>query len=147
MSIGQRIKKARKDAKLTQMELAKKTNLSRSYIGDIEIDRYNPSITTLKTIAEATGVSASYLLGKENEATTGTNEDTDHLSQFLLENLFKDDPESRAKLKSIKVNGTFSDAGITYPLSDESLKLVEDALRVAFKTGELKGRICVEIDE
>lgn len=77
MSIGQRIKKARKDAKLTQMELAKKTNLSRSYIGDIEIDRYNPSITTLQTIAEATGVSASYLLGKENETTTEYYHDPD----------------------------------------------------------------------
>lgn len=71
MSIGQRIKKARKEAKLTQMELAKKTNLSRSYIGDIEIDRYNPSISTLQSIAEATGVTASFLLGKDTSDSTG----------------------------------------------------------------------------
>ena len=91
MSIGQRIKKARKDAKLTQMELAKKTNLSRSYIGDIEIDRYNPSITTLQTIAEATGVSASYLLGKENEAHTEYYDDPDvaELAEELRTNPLK----------------------------------------------------------
>lgn len=35
-SIGQRIKNARKNASLTQLELAEKTKLSRSYIGDIE---------------------------------------------------------------------------------------------------------------
>lgn len=35
-SIGENIKKARKQANLTQVELSKLTNLSRSYIGDIE---------------------------------------------------------------------------------------------------------------
>ena len=40
-SIGMKIRNARKDAGLTQAELAKKTSLSRSYIGDIEKDRYN----------------------------------------------------------------------------------------------------------
>lgn len=54
-SIGIRIKEARKLANLTQQELAQKTNLSRSYIGDIEKDRYNPSLSTLKLIAKATG--------------------------------------------------------------------------------------------
>lgn len=63
MSIGQRVKQARKVAGMTQIELAKKTNLSRSYIGDIEIDRYNPSVSTLTIIAEATGVSTAFLLG------------------------------------------------------------------------------------
>ena len=53
-SIGERIKEARKSAGLTQLELAKKTELSRSYIGDIEKDRYNPSVSTLQLIATAT---------------------------------------------------------------------------------------------
>lgn len=53
-SIGERIKDARKSAGLTQLELAKKTELSRSYIGDIEKDRYNPSVSTLQLIATAT---------------------------------------------------------------------------------------------
>ena len=50
-TLGTNIKEARKKAGLTQMELAKLTNLSRSYIGDIEKDRYNPSLATLKAIA------------------------------------------------------------------------------------------------
>ena len=61
-SIGERIKEARKSAGLTQLELAKKTELSRSYIGDIEKDRYNPSVSTLQLIATATNTPLEDLL-------------------------------------------------------------------------------------
>ena len=61
-SIGERIKEARKTAGLTQVELAKKTDLSRSYIGDIEKDRYNPSVSTLQLIAKATNAPLEALL-------------------------------------------------------------------------------------
>lgn len=61
-SIGERIKEARKSAGLTQLELAKKTELSRSYIGDIEKDRYNPSVSTLQLIATATNIPLEDLL-------------------------------------------------------------------------------------
>ena len=67
MSIGSKIREARKAARLTQVELAKKTRLSRSYIGDIEKDRYNPSLSTLKLIAKATNMSLSSLLHNEGE--------------------------------------------------------------------------------
>ena len=69
-SIGQRIKNARKNASLTQLELAEKTKLSRSYIGDIEKDRYNPSVSTLELIAAATGVPASKLLSASGQTPT-----------------------------------------------------------------------------
>lgn len=61
-SIGERIKDARKSAGLTQLELAKKTDLSRSYIGDIEKNRYNPSVSTLQLIANATNTPLENLL-------------------------------------------------------------------------------------
>lgn len=62
-SIGKKIRDARKNAGMTQVELAKATNLSRSYIGDIEKDRYNPSVSTLQAIAKATNVPVETLLG------------------------------------------------------------------------------------
>ena len=62
-SIGRKIRDARKNASMTQVELAKATNLSRSYIGDIEKDRYNPSVSTLQAIAKATNVPVENLLG------------------------------------------------------------------------------------
>lgn len=67
-SIGTKIRDARKEAGMTQVELAKKTSLSRSYIGDIEKDRYNPSVATLRAIAEATGVPVESILGNSASA-------------------------------------------------------------------------------
>ncbi|TYA10952.1 helix-turn-helix transcriptional regulator [Paenibacillus faecis] len=67
MSIGKNIKTFRKEKKLTQVELAKKANMSRSYLADVEGDRYNPSLDTLSDIAEALGVSTADLLhGRES---------------------------------------------------------------------------------
>jgi transcriptional regulator with XRE-family HTH domain len=63
--IGGNVRNARKKARLTQAELAQKTNLSRSHIGAIETNRYNPSLSTLKVIADAVGVSVSTLVGGE----------------------------------------------------------------------------------
>ena len=69
-SIGERIKIARKSAGLTQLELAKKTDLSRSYIGDIEKDRYNPSVSTLQLIATATNTPLEELLPSTKTASS-----------------------------------------------------------------------------
>ncbi|MEC0292372.1 helix-turn-helix transcriptional regulator [Bacillus subtilis] len=66
MTIGQRIKAIRKERKLTQVQLADKANLSRSYLADIERDRYNPSLSTLESVAGALGVQVSAIVGEEN---------------------------------------------------------------------------------
>ena len=61
-SLGQRIKLARKAAGLTQVQLAEMTKLSRSHIGAIEIDKYDPSLGTLNLIADALEVSVASLI-------------------------------------------------------------------------------------
>lgn len=66
MTVGQRIKAIRKDRKLTQVQLADKAKLSRSYLADIERDRYNPSLSTLESVAGALGVQVSAIVGEEN---------------------------------------------------------------------------------
>lgn len=65
MSIGQKIKSFRKENNLTQKELAKKSNISRSYLADIENDRYNASLDTLKSIANALDVNISALIEED----------------------------------------------------------------------------------
>lgn len=65
MTVGQRIKAIRKDRKLTQVQLAEKANLSRSYLADIERDRYNPSLSTVEAVAGALGVQVSAIVGEE----------------------------------------------------------------------------------
>ena len=46
---------ARKDAKLTQAELAEKIGTTQSAIARLEAGRVSPSISTLRRYAEATG--------------------------------------------------------------------------------------------
>ena len=74
ISVGQRIKLARREAGLTQEKLGQMTNLSRSYIAAIEIDAYNPSLMTLQRIAEVLRVSVSSLIEEQ---------ESEGLSNFL----------------------------------------------------------------
>jgi len=62
MSIGARIKSFRKQRGFTQVKLAEKAGISRSYLADVEADRYNPSLSTLMELAQALSISVSCLL-------------------------------------------------------------------------------------
>lgn len=63
--LGQNLKEYRKLKDLTQQELAKLTNLSRSYIAGLERNAYNPSLSTLQAIAQVLSVSVDVLLGND----------------------------------------------------------------------------------
>jgi transcriptional regulator with XRE-family HTH domain len=67
MTIGENIKLLRKKAKLTQHELALRANISRSYLADIERNRYNPSVETIKDIAQALNVPISSIIDGTSE--------------------------------------------------------------------------------
>lgn len=61
-NIGDNIKSIRKSKKMTQTDFAELMGLSRSYIGDLENNRRNPSIKTLEAIARALDVPIVALL-------------------------------------------------------------------------------------
>lgn len=54
--IGKRLKEVRESMGLTQRELAEKTGLHRTTIGNYEIDRREPKAIQLKFLADALGV-------------------------------------------------------------------------------------------
>ena len=58
MTTGERIRQARKNAGLTQAELAHKLGISAAGIAQWENDLRNPKIETVKKIADALGVEA-----------------------------------------------------------------------------------------
>jgi transcriptional regulator with XRE-family HTH domain len=62
--IGHLIAKLRKQAGLTQEDLAGKAEIDRSYLSEIESGKKNISIKMLKKIAKALDVKASKLLGE-----------------------------------------------------------------------------------
>ena len=61
-SIGSRIRNARKQAGLTQAQLAECAFISESYMALIELDKRNPSTDVVIRIAEILQVSSDHLL-------------------------------------------------------------------------------------
>lgn len=68
MSIGTNIKECRNQRGLTQVELAERAKISRSYLAGVEGDRYNPSVETLQRIAAALDTTSGVLLGEASFA-------------------------------------------------------------------------------
>lgn len=78
MSFGNILKKIRQDNSLTQEELAKKIETSRSNIANYENDKNMPSIDVLDKLAKTFNCSIDYLLGKsdiKNPEVTSTMSD------------------------------------------------------------------------
>lgn len=66
MNTGERIKKARKNAKMTQKELGEKCGINEANIRKYESNRQNPKNETLGRIADALGIPITDLLFDEN---------------------------------------------------------------------------------
>ncbi|MDH2332528.1 MULTISPECIES: helix-turn-helix transcriptional regulator [Paenibacillus] len=67
MSLGQRIKALRKQAKLTQKQIADQLGMGSSNFGHIENDRVTPSSADLQKIADILDTTTDYLLGRTND--------------------------------------------------------------------------------
>ncbi|WP_172592567.1 helix-turn-helix domain-containing protein [Staphylococcus pettenkoferi] len=88
--VGATIKKIRKSKNLTQSELAREMEISRSYLSDIENGNKNPSITTTKKLAEKLGVSVSYLTTGVKMLSDLNNEDIKNAWQKIRDKLTND---------------------------------------------------------
>jgi len=60
-----RIKSLREVRGWTQEQLAERAALQRSYLGDLEVGRRNPSVRTLVKVANAFGISVPQLFESE----------------------------------------------------------------------------------
>lgn len=128
MSIGDRIKKFRKENKLTQIELAKSANISRSYLADIENNRYNASVDVLKSIATALDISLVEILddSTNNTLTTKDNKSiTNDLKKLMDE--FRNNTDGTAYY-----NGQ--------ELDSNDLDLIESAMKIALEQIKLKNK-------
>ncbi len=67
MEIGQKIKRLRVGLNLTQEELADRTELSKSFISQVERDLTSPSIATLVDILQALGTDLKEFFGDEQD--------------------------------------------------------------------------------
>ena len=67
--LGDVLRKARKDAGLTQEQLSYEAELDRTYISHLENDKKSPTVDVLFRIANALGVRASELLVRVEDST------------------------------------------------------------------------------
>ena len=67
MEIGIKLKELRLKKKLTQEELADRSELTKGYISQLENDLTSPSIATLKDILQALGSSLSEFFSEDEE--------------------------------------------------------------------------------
>ena len=88
MTLGNNIKKYRKMFKLSQEDLAKKSNLYRNSIYNYENNKRQPSIENLNKIATALGVTVNDLI--KNNTIDITNMNDEKLSSKTIPELFEE---------------------------------------------------------
>lgn len=66
MTIGSRLRKARENRKLSQLEVSKKTNINNKTLSRYENDGAEPDYTTLRMLADLYGVKMSYFFGENS---------------------------------------------------------------------------------
>lgn len=113
MELGARIKHFRKKRGLTQIELAELANISRSYLADMERDRYNPSLDTLIAIAQALHIELSELVGEKEKSPAEnlvgflemelSNEDIVKLMKFTVDGMTLSEEEALEFVEFVRV--------------------------------------------
>lgn len=97
MTLGEKIKLARMQKKISQQELGDAAETHQKNVSKYEKDLVIPSAITLKKIADALEVTTDYLLGHEDNAAI---KDTALLKQFKEVDTMPDD-EKNALMKVI----------------------------------------------
>ena len=70
MTVGEKIKQARKAKKLTQVELAELAGVHSNHLSRLERGVFQPSVDVLRSLASALDVSVDFLLSEEEESIT-----------------------------------------------------------------------------
>lgn len=106
MTLGEKIKEARKQAGLSQEQLSEKLGISRSAVAKWEIDKGIPDVDNLKILSQLLGVSIDYLLDNGEKLDKAIIKELIDLSRY---------DGSRREKKNLCVREKFPDAKI-YPL-------------------------------
>ncbi len=133
--IGLRLKTVRKEAGLTQQQLAKRLGIPYQSIGQWERGIRNPKIETLQAIADAIGVSLDYLLGNVNDPFFVL--DTEKIKADI--NSYENDPEPNqpARPEVSEEDIKFALFGGAGEITDEMYAEVKDFVKyVKMKHGQ-----------
>lgn len=99
--LGIKIKNLRKEKGLTQLELSKQLNMSRSVLSMLEANKQGTSQSNLKKIADFFDVTIDYLLSDSDDKIINKPEKTIDLQEVNLVKEFKK-LNSKGKLEAVK---------------------------------------------
>ena len=109
MTLGEKLKKARKEAGLSQEQLAQKLSVSRSAVAKWESGKGMPDVNNLKVIAQLLDVSVDYLLDEEEKLSFNETKEAIDLDSFEVTGKCRDKKDAACYAK-------FRDADAIYPL-------------------------------
>ena len=109
MTFGEKLKEARKEAKLSQEEFAEKIGVSRSAIAKWESDRGMPDVENLKVIASLLNISIDYLLDDDNRISFNETREAIDLDSYMKTGKCRDKKDAACYEK-------YKDADAIYPL-------------------------------
>lgn len=131
MSIGQKLKDARKKAGLSQEQLSEKLNVSRQAITKWESDKGIPDIENLKNIARLFDVSIDFLLDDGDEIKSADMKESINLEDYEIHGKFKSKYDAVVKSK-------YPHADSIFPLvRRKNLTLVEKVVDLIVQPGVL----------
>ncbi|SHI55958.1 Transcriptional regulator, contains XRE-family HTH domain [Anaerovibrio lipolyticus DSM 3074] len=142
-SIGARLKYCREKLRYLQKDIEAVTGISSKSISNWEQGRSFPSLTDLRTLANLYHVSTDFIIGDVNVYQDALKEQQE--SDFLKV-LFKNDPEMKGLIKSVRLDGSVLDNDAIYHLSPENIAFIKNAIRLAIIEAKQKGQTDVEIN-
>ena len=112
MTLGEKLKSARKNANLTQEQLAEKLLVSRQAITKWESDKGMPDIENLRQLSKLLGVSLDYLLDDGKEIDFSVMREQINLKNYHYKRSFKGRWTKKTGKKDMIVREKFPDAQI-----------------------------------
>ena len=99
MTFGEKLKEARKNAALSQEQLAEKLSVSRSAIAKWETDKGLPDVNNLKAMAKLLNVSMDYLLDDEEKINFDETKETIDLASYEKTGKCRDKKDAACYMK------------------------------------------------
>ena len=136
MEIGEKIKRARQEAGITQAELARRLNVTPQTISQYERGLINPKYETALKFAEALDLQPSWLFGaKLGELETG-NADKEHASHGMLWKLLNPGPvetliQTQEELDVQRAFRKLNDEGSAANRTDDSARICHKTIIIA----------------
>lgn len=109
MTFGEKLKDARKEAGLSQEQLAQKLSVSRSAVAKWESDKGMPDVNNLKAMAQLLNISVDYLLDEDEKLSFNETKEAIDLDSFEVSGKCREKKDAACYAK-------FSDADAIYPL-------------------------------